>query len=112
MLSFNGAGNAHASTIVPMNDMTTCHHVINASPNPQAAAAADPLASAPQCWDWSNWNYSWGFRSKHPGGCNFLMVDGSTRFLGQNINHIMYQRLGGKADGFSLGDMALGSGSN
>lgn len=112
MLNMDGSGNAHASTIVPMNDMSTCHHVINADPTPQAAAAADPLASNPACWQWTDWNYAWGFRSQHPGGCNFLMVDGSTRFLQQNINHIMYQRLGGKADGLSLGDFALGQGGN
>jgi prepilin-type processing-associated H-X9-DG protein len=105
-LYYNGSGNAHASTIVPMNDMTTCHVVIN--PSGQAGAAQDPLASAPQCWDWSNWNYSWGFRSKHPAGCNFLMVDGSVRFLGQNINHITYQRLGGKADGFTISAADIG----
>ena len=106
---FNGVGNAHASTVVPINDMTTCHTYDGSQ---LAGAQADPLASAPQCWDWTNWNYSWGFRSKHPAGANFLMTDGSARFLGQNINHVMYQRLGGKADGMSLGDIALGQGTN
>jgi prepilin-type N-terminal cleavage/methylation domain-containing protein/prepilin-type processing-associated H-X9-DG protein len=109
--NYNQAGNAHASTVVPMNDMTTCHAYNNLNPDgsvneaaAQAATAADPLASNPACANWNNWNYSWGFRSKHPAGCNFLMADGSARFLQQNINHVLYQRLGGKADGFSLGD--------
>ena len=104
---WNGDGNAHASTTVPMNDMTTCH---SADGTGLAGAQADPLASNPPCFQWNNWNYSWGFRSKHPAGCNFLMADGSSRFLGQNINHVTYQRLGGKADGFSIGEN-LGAGT-
>jgi len=110
--NYNGSGNAHLHTLVPMNDMTTCYQPGVVSPSGQTAAAADPLASNPACYDWANWNYSWGFRSKHPAGCNFLMADGSCRFLGQNINHILYQRLGGKADGKSLGDWNIGSGTN
>jgi len=110
--NYNAAGNAHASTVVPINDMTTCHQYDGATPYGLAGAQADPQASNPPCFDWANWNYSWGFRSKHPAGCNFLMCDGSARFLGQNINHIMYQRLGDKADGFSLGDIELGNGTN
>lgn len=106
---YNQAGTAHAATTVPMNDMTTCHNYDGTN---LAGAMADPLASNPACYKWNNWNYSWGFRSKHPMGCNFLMADGSARFLGQNINHIMYQRLGGKADGFSLADIELGAGAN
>jgi len=111
---YNGGGDAHLSTVVPMNDMTTCHQpgVVDASIAGLAGAQRDPQASNPACFQWNNWNYSWGFRSKHPGGCNFLMADGSTRFLAQTINHVMYQRLGDKADGFSLGDIQLGQGGN
>jgi prepilin-type processing-associated H-X9-DG protein len=110
---YNAGGNAHLSTVVPMNDMTTCHQPgVFPAPNGLAAAQADPQASNPACYDWANWNYSWGFRSKHPAGCNFLMADGSCRFLGDSINHVMYQRLGDKADGRSLGDIPLGSGTN
>lgn len=108
----NGSGNAHAQTTVPMNDMTTCYQDGVTNPSGMAAAQADPLVSNASCYQWNNWNYSWGFRSKHPGGCNFLMADGSARYLGQNINHILYQRLGGKADGKSLGDFNIGSGTN
>ncbi len=97
----NCVGNAQCSTVVPINDMTTCHQLEG-----PAAAAADPLVSNPACWQWNNWNYAWGFRSKHPAGANFLMCDGSAKFLPQSINHVLYQRLGGKADGKSLSDFA------
>ena len=89
MWHFNGMGNAHASTIVPINTMNTCDN-------------SDP--SLP-CRAKDKWNYSWGFRSQHVGGAHFLLVDGSVRFLSQNMNHAqVYQRLGGRADGQVVGE--------
>lgn len=87
--SHNGSGNAHASTSVPLNDMTTC-------PNSNKI-------SNPACTAQNNWNYSWGFRSQHPGGAQFLLVDGSSRFLSDSIDYMMYQRLGGRRDGQEVG---------
>ncbi|MFM8891371.1 MAG: DUF1559 domain-containing protein, partial [Planctomycetia bacterium] len=92
--SFNGFNNAHASTVVPINTMTTCF-------NSQAEATAAGVPN-PQCWNKSNWNYSWGFRSRHPGGANFLFADASVRLLTEVINHDAYQRLGGRRDGRSV----------
>jgi prepilin-type processing-associated H-X9-DG protein len=31
------------------------------------------------------------FRSDHPGGCNFLMADGSVTFLREDIDMMSYQ---------------------
>jgi prepilin-type processing-associated H-X9-DG protein len=67
----------------------------------QAAATAARVTN-PQCFAKSNWNYSWGFRSRHPGGANFLMGDGSVRYLPETIDHTNYQRLGGRKDGASV----------
>ena len=92
--SFNGMGNAHASTVVPINTMTTCYDT-------QAEATARRVPN-PQCFAKSNWNYSWGFRSKHPGGAQFLFGDGSTRMLMETIDHTTYQRLGGRKDGGTI----------
>ena len=91
--SFNGFNNAHASTVVPINTMTTCY----AS---QAAATAAGVPS-PQCFTKSNWNFSWGFRSRHSGGANFLFADGAVKMLPDSINHTTYQRLGGRRDGLA-----------
>jgi len=40
-----------------------------------------------------------GFKSKHPGGAQFVMVDGSVHFLPETINYDTYQRLGDRRDG-------------
>ena len=89
-IHFNNGANAHASTVCPINDMTTCPPGTGKITNPSCTAQ-------------NNWNYSWGFKSQHPGGAQFLLGDGSARFLGDTINHQTYQRLGGKADGLVIG---------
>jgi prepilin-type N-terminal cleavage/methylation domain-containing protein/prepilin-type processing-associated H-X9-DG protein len=40
-----------------------------------------------------------GYQSRHPGGSNFLMGDGSVRFLKNSISPIVFRRLGNRADG-------------
>jgi prepilin-type N-terminal cleavage/methylation domain-containing protein/prepilin-type processing-associated H-X9-DG protein len=82
----------HSSTIVPINDYTTC------------TWAATSQIRFPACTPQSNWNISWGFRSVHSGGAHFLFVDGSVHFLNQSINYQTYQYLGGRSDGNQVGD--------
>ena len=89
--NFNGGGNAHASTSVPLNTMTTCAR------NEQEAIDRGYLN--PQCWRKNNWNYSWGFRSKHPTGAQFTFADGSVHFLNQTIDYATYQYMGSRNDG-------------
>jgi len=90
---YNGMGNAHASTSVPINTMTTCE-VPYRRDNP-------PF---PACRAMSNWNLSWGFRSGHVGGAQFLMGDGAVRFISENIDYRTYQNLGSRNDGQVLGE--------
>jgi prepilin-type N-terminal cleavage/methylation domain-containing protein/prepilin-type processing-associated H-X9-DG protein len=99
----NGMGNAHASTVVPINDWTTCEETWN-EPSLASDQACGPRAQGSVVRAQQNWNYSWGFRSRHTGGAHFLLVDGSVRFLSKNLDHQTYQRLGGRKDGRPVGE--------
>jgi prepilin-type N-terminal cleavage/methylation domain-containing protein/prepilin-type processing-associated H-X9-DG protein len=89
--SFNGGNNAHASTSVPINNMLTCAR--------SDAEAAEWGYALPTCRVQSNWNYSWGFRSRHPAGAQFVFVDGSVHFISKTVNYNTYQYLGSRNDG-------------
>jgi prepilin-type N-terminal cleavage/methylation domain-containing protein len=100
---YNGGANAHSSTSVPLNTFATCE-------NNQAGWRSYPNCSGPNYngpggrnFGRSNWNLSWGFRSNHPAGANFLLTDGSVQFLSQNIDYQTYQRLGARGDGLPVG---------
>jgi prepilin-type N-terminal cleavage/methylation domain-containing protein/prepilin-type processing-associated H-X9-DG protein len=47
-------------------------------------------------------NIAFGFKSRHPGGANFLIGDGSVRFLNQSISMNTYQLLGARSDGQAI----------
>jgi prepilin-type N-terminal cleavage/methylation domain-containing protein/prepilin-type processing-associated H-X9-DG protein len=54
---------------------------------------------------WADWDYvSAAIASMHPGGANVCLLDGSTRFLSQDIDFArVYQVLGQRADGQVIG---------
>jgi prepilin-type N-terminal cleavage/methylation domain-containing protein/prepilin-type processing-associated H-X9-DG protein len=85
---YNGEGNAHAGTAVPINIMDTCT-------NPRKLS----FASNTNCRRKCSWNLSWGFKSMHPGGAQFVFVDGSVHFLPETIDYRTYNYLGGRRDG-------------
>ncbi len=80
----NANGNAHASTVVPINEFTTCEF------------AREYQIGNPNCVDPRNHNYAWGFKSMHPGGAAFVLVDGAVQFISETIDHATYQALGSR----------------
>lgn len=47
----------------------------------------------------NRWQESRGFKSNHPGGVHFAMVDGSVQFVNDNIDTLTYRGLSTKAGG-------------
>ena len=45
-----------------------------------------------------------GFKSLHEGGCQFVLGDGSVRFISENIDRLTYARLGDQHDGGVIGE--------
>jgi prepilin-type N-terminal cleavage/methylation domain-containing protein/prepilin-type processing-associated H-X9-DG protein len=85
--NYNG-GNSHCTTIIPINGP-------KCSSNGSCGSGNVPQA-------WSNWDMSWGFRSNHTNGANFLFGDGSVRFIQQSIDMRTYQLLGCRNDGEAI----------
>jgi prepilin-type N-terminal cleavage/methylation domain-containing protein/prepilin-type processing-associated H-X9-DG protein len=56
------------------------------------------------CNHWQNWQTSQGFKSRHTGGVHFVFCDGAVKFLSENIEYEVYQRLGGRNDGLEIGE--------
>ncbi len=80
-------------TTPPIN-FPTCPGEFGNNVDPWAA----PLPGR-ACNHFQQWNTSMGFKSRHPGGAQFVFCDGSVHFLSETINYDMYQRLGDRRDG-------------
>lgn len=85
----NGCG--LGNTIIPLNydSCGTAPRVGNSSTDCSIPFADNPAG--------------FGFRSRHPGGVSFLMGDGALKFIDEDIDPYLLQRLGAKADGEVLG---------
>src|SRR5262249_55026272 len=66
--TYNSA--AHCTTFQPIN-------YVSDYADPGGNRCTQPLRN------YQNWNVSWGFKSNHTGGANFLFGDGSVRFISQ-----------------------------
>jgi prepilin-type N-terminal cleavage/methylation domain-containing protein/prepilin-type processing-associated H-X9-DG protein len=73
---------------------------INYPTDPDQFPATPPPGSE---WE-RDFNTAMGFKSRHPGGVNFLFSDGSTTFLREDIDYTTYQMLGARADGEAIPD--------
>lgn len=79
------------ATTAPIN-FNTCPNGPNYGTTPCASNSSN------------NWNAVFGFKSQHVGGANFVLGDGSVRFIGENLDRLTYARIGDKADGGLLGE--------
>jgi prepilin-type N-terminal cleavage/methylation domain-containing protein/prepilin-type processing-associated H-X9-DG protein len=79
-------GSSGTTTLPPINYMTE-------------PIGCFPPTDQNQTRSWQNIQLAWGFKSRHPGGANFVFCDGSVRFLPEDINHDLYQLLGCRDDG-------------
>ncbi len=77
-------GNGYCTTLIPIN-FDTCDD-------------SDPDGCKRSC----NWNTEVGFKSRHSGGSQFLLGDGSVHFISETIDHQTYQYLGAKQDGIPV----------
>ncbi|QDU63283.1 Fimbrial protein precursor [Planctomycetes bacterium Pan216] len=68
-----------------------------------AATAMEPINSIEGD---SHSNQSRVFGSYHPGGCFFLMADGSTHFVNESIDRLVYHQLAIRNDGQPLGGLS------
>jgi prepilin-type N-terminal cleavage/methylation domain-containing protein/prepilin-type processing-associated H-X9-DG protein len=80
----SNCGVYHASTEVPINYRTDVND--------------DGNWCVPVNRAFHNWNLSWGFKSMHPGGANFVFADGSVHFVHDDIDMRTYQLLGCRND--------------
>jgi prepilin-type N-terminal cleavage/methylation domain-containing protein/prepilin-type processing-associated H-X9-DG protein len=94
----SGGGNCTGTTIIPINWQSNDHDSSVTGGNPPYSCGANPDHY------YGNWNVSFGFKSNHSGGTNFVFGDGSVHFIPQSINHQTYQYLGCRNDGQVLGD--------
>ncbi len=89
------------ATTAPVNFPIAC---VRESLNGVAWDAGSPSNGLTACNHWQNWQTSQGFKSRHTGGAQFVLADGSTRFISENIDYRIYQRLGARADGETIGE--------
>jgi prepilin-type processing-associated H-X9-DG protein len=80
--------NAHSVAYFANTDYSACAAPINYFPSP-----ANPR-------DWRN---VISFRSRHPGGSQFCLADGSVRLIGESVDHPLYRALATRNGGEVVG---------
>jgi prepilin-type N-terminal cleavage/methylation domain-containing protein/prepilin-type processing-associated H-X9-DG protein len=78
--------NHHSAAYYANGDYCSCHGPVNYMPPYDGRNAQDPYHAN----DW--WN-AMTFRSRHPGGANFCLVDGSVQYVNDTISHPTYRAL-------------------
>ena len=76
------------------------HALTNAPPNFDTC----PPHTSGSCDNRNDFSVYSGFKSKHPGGVQFVLCDGSVRLISDGIDLLTYHRLGERADEQVVGD--------
>lgn len=71
---------------------------------PTCPGQAPGSDTSQNCYAYNIWMTSAGFKSRHPGGAQFVFADGSARLLSETIDYMTYQKLGDRRDGQAIGD--------
>ncbi|MCY3012496.1 MAG: DUF1559 domain-containing protein [Planctomycetota bacterium] len=82
-------GNALWTSTIPPINYNTC----------RGEAGGSPATGPRTCNSFDVWMTSQGFKSKHVGGAQFVLGDGSVHFISQNVDYVTYQRMGARSDG-------------
>lgn len=76
--------NHHSAAYYANGDYASCHAPLNYMPDPPTP---------------DTWPNVMSFRSRHPGGAQFSMADGSIQFVNELIDYTIYRGLSTKAGG-------------
>ncbi|MBI3464842.1 MAG: DUF1559 domain-containing protein [Planctomycetes bacterium] len=87
-------GTPGASTIIPINTFVTCPGIQTRQKTTPPFGGTSPTG----CENNINGAAAFGFKSRHPGVCQFVFGDGSVRSLSESMDHGTYQLLGAKSD--------------
>lgn len=85
---------SEGTTNVPMNKTTGPYYNRTMTTSHDTQALLDVIFNSPV----------YSFRSTHSGGCNFLLCDGSVKFLNQGIDMKVYKALGSRNGGEAVGE--------
>ncbi len=96
---FDGTSNTFliGEDVPALNDWCTWPYANNA----YGTCAIPPNVQRPGggTYDPNDWQNTWSFRSRHPGGLNFALADGSVRFIPNAIDLQLYRALATVAGG-------------
>ena len=101
-VQFNMVTDGLSNTIMlgetlPRENMFMSAFAANFAGAPTNIPINEPVHTPPGQTTW--YEYDGGFKSRHPGGANFAMADGSVTFLSETINFQLYNALGTRAGG-------------
>jgi prepilin-type processing-associated H-X9-DG protein len=91
-------GTPGISTIIPINTFVTCPRIQSRQKTTAPFGGTTPTG----CENNINGTAAFGFKSRHPGVCQFVFGDGSVRSLSESMDHGTYNLLGAKGDGVTI----------